>query len=535
MEIQPKRSALARRSRRFAVMERRRTGQLCHDLQTLPRTYPDIVAAILDRGQWIEIQFCSCSDSASFVLRFLDSQRVLIGIIAGHIWNRYRILTATADSDPFALQIPSPGGLTEEDVDRLLAALRSVCQYLHSGDALGLTDYLTGPTSGETARPPSRPVPWRFFARDEQKFRERELHKPSSSVAWLFHGIDVRDMIAQEASFGRMSHDALEDYLEQFSVFANPVVMSAVNVRSRTGDTIRLYPIMLPVTSHWMKSRIESRRRRECQLLVQKGVETARHLGCNVISLGQYTSIATRNGRSVEAPDIGVTTGNSYAIVLAIQAIDRVLQQRGVERADLVLVIAGAAGNIGRACAEILAHDFRRTILLGTNRPGSRERLEAIAAELPRTDVATDYSAIKRADVLLSSMNSIETPLESSHFSPDTIVCDVSVPASIRPETVTLRPDLDILTGGIAKLPFGEDLEITGFPLPTGFTFGCMAEGILMGFEGIRGDTSFTGLLSPEQVHRIARLADKHGFELADRQTCALLSERQLAVHRAWD
>ena len=95
------------------------------------------------------------------------------------------------------------------------------------------------------------------------------------------------------------------------------------DVRSRTGDEVRLYPILLPVTSRWIKRQIDAQKHGFVQTLVQRGVEVARSLGCSMVSLGQYTSIVTHNGRSLDSFDMGLTTGNSYAIALAIQAIQR--------------------------------------------------------------------------------------------------------------------------------------------------------------------------------------------------------------------
>ena len=85
----------------------------------------------------------------------------------------------------------------------------------------------------------------------------------------------------------------------------------------------------------------------------------------------------------------------------------------------------------------------------------------------------------------------------------------------MHPDTGIVRPDLPIIKGGIVRLPYGEDLEIVGFPLPRRQTYGCMAEGILLGFEGVR-DTRFTGTQTPNQVQQIERIARWHGFELAD-------------------
>jgi hypothetical protein len=72
-----------------------------------------------------------------------------------------------------------------------------------------------------------------------------------------------------------------------------------------------------------------------------------------------------------------------------------------------------------------------------------------------------------------------------------------------------------LLNGGIARLPFGEDHGIIGFPLPAGQVYGCMGETMLLGLEGVR-DATFTGTLPAENVFRLKAMADRHGFTLAE-------------------
>ena len=352
-----------------------------------------------------------------------------------------------------------------------------------------------------------------------------------SRVAWLCHGVDARNLSVIYPSLRELTDEALESCFESNSNSATPAVLSSVDVRSLNQTTTELHSIILPVTSQWMKRRIGTRRRRECQDLVQEGVDLARQMDCDVVALGQYTSIVTHNGRSIESHGMGVTTGNSYAAALTIQAIDRALLERSLNTDHQTLAIVGAAGNIGRAFAEILACRFGRTILLGSGKLDSEYRLREIAADLPRAEVTSSVAAIEDADVVLVATNSVTVPLNASHFKPNAIVCDVSVPANLHSETAARRPDLEILTGGIVRLPFGEELNIPGFPLPTGYTFGCMAEGILLSFEATR-DSTFTGLLTADNVRRIEQLAARHGLELAEPSICSLSSlAKETAIH----
>jgi predicted amino acid dehydrogenase len=52
-----------------------------------------------------------------------------------------------------------------------------------------------------------------------------------------------------------------------------------------------------------------------------------------------------------------------------------------------------------------------------------------------------------------------------------------------------------------------------------------MAEAMLLGLEGVR-DATFTGMLPAEHVYRLAAMAERHGFTLADYKTHATVGQR---------
>jgi predicted amino acid dehydrogenase len=343
--------------------------------------------------------------------------------------------------------------------------------------------------------------------------------------------IDADQLVSLEPPFAGLSFQQREDLLSRLAARSRPVVMSSADVRSATGSLVRLYPILLPFTSSWAKQRIDEQRLAVPQALVQQGIDAARALDCQVVSLGQYTSIVTLNGTRLAPRGIGVTTGNSYAIALAIQAIERAQRETGREPHDSVLVIAGATGNIGRTCAAILAPRYRRTILIGSGKPGSLQRLRSFAASVPRALASTDLATVNEGQIVVAALNAVDAPLNPAYFARDAIVCDLSVPAGVPPGATAARPDLLIIKGGIVSLPCGEDLGIVGFPLPRGQTYGCMAEALLLGLEGVR-DTSFTGSLSADQIVRVASMATRHGFALAGyKRSCVLGSARNEAAY----
>ena len=496
--------------------------RLLAGLRRLAAKFPGAIADVRGRGLMIAVEFCHMPHSSSFLLRFLDSQEDLTKVITAYLLNIHRIRIAPTLSDPLTLRLEPSALIGDIEIERFLAAMEETCTHLVSGDAMNLTRFLAhGGADDAMADGPVR-TDGKFVAYDEGRFRESQQHTPSVKVGWLCHMIDADDLISLDPSFAGVPFQEREDYLAHLVSHMTPVAISAVDVRSATGGVVRVYPILLPFTSSWVQRRLDERRLALPQALVQQGIELARSLDCQMVSLGQYTSIVTLNGTRVARNGMGVTTGNSYAVALAIQAIERAHLETGRKPAQSVLVIAGAMGNIGRACAEILAPRYRQTILVGSNKPGSRSRLEAFARNIPNAVTSTDLGSVSKGDVVLAALNAINAPLASGQFARNAIVCDLSIPASVRPGTAESRPDLLIIKGGIVSLPFAEDLEIAGFPLPTGQTYACMAEAMLLGFEGIR-DAAFTGSLTTGLVMRVAAMAARHGFELADyKRSCVL-------------
>lgn len=399
-----------------------------------------------------------------------------------------------------------------------MAALEDVCVKLRAHDAVGLTRYFIEGRRRADHNSTRVTSDTKFVIYDEATYWQRELYPAPLKVAWLFHLLDADDLVTLEADAARLSFEDREQYLRHFAPRANPVVMSSFDVRSITGATVRFYAIVLPFTSKQMKQWLDAQDFFRVRYSIDKAVKVARFIGCDVIALGQYTSIVTRNATTLRLPEIGLTTGNSYTIALALEAIDRAVSERGLESAAATLAVVGASGNIGQTCAEILAPRYGRTVLLGSSKPSAVRRLSHLQARLPRARVEIDPAALATADVVLAAANAPEPFLTSEQFAPGAIVCDLSVPAAVRPEVRDLRPDVLVIGGGIARLPFGEDHGIVGFPLPPGQVYGCMAEALLIGLEGIR-DATFTGILPAEHVSRLATMAKRHGFALAEYKT----------------
>jgi acetylornithine/succinyldiaminopimelate/putrescine aminotransferase/predicted amino acid dehydrogenase len=506
---------------------RRKAGRLMRGLRQLMAAYPDVIVDVRGRGLMIGVEFRRMLDNPSFMLRLLTNQDDLVFVTVGYLFNVHHIRVAPTLSDPQTIRLEPSLLVADDEIDRSLAAFEDVCGKLRTRDVIGLTRYfIEGAESTSNVTRVASDTKYVIY--EEPQYWKRELDPLPIKVAWLFHLMNGDDLTVFEPGAATLTSEERERYLRHFAPRSNPIVMSSFDVRSITGAAVRFYAILLPHTSRQMKHALEEGDFFRVRHSIDKAVAVAKHIGCDVIALGQYTSIVTRNATTFQLPDVGISTGNSYTISLAIDAISHAGQDRGVNAETATLVVVGASGNIGQTCAEILAPRYQRTILVGSNKPSARRRLGELQARLPRTEVSTDPAAIAQGHVVLAATNAPEPYLSAEHFAREAIVCDLSVPAAVRREVHALRPDVLLLNGGIARLPFGEDHGIVGFPLPAGQVYGCMGETLLLGLEGIR-DATFTGTLPVENVNRLKAMADRHGFALADYKRHPTMGEHERA------
>src|SRR5690606_41037827 len=80
----------------------------------------------------------------------------------------------------------------------------------------------------------------------------------------------------------------------------------------------------------------------------------AHERGARIVGLGAYTAIVTRSGRALKDREVALTTGNSYTVVAAIEALLEASTRLGEDLASMTAAVVGAAGSIGRGTALLL-------------------------------------------------------------------------------------------------------------------------------------------------------------------------------------
>jgi acetylornithine/succinyldiaminopimelate/putrescine aminotransferase/predicted amino acid dehydrogenase len=503
-----------------AIVSCRHQGDyLLDQLQALRKQYPGVIAQVRGRGLMIGIELRRSPPRSGFLLNHLADRDLLGPLVAGYLLNEHAIRVAPTLSDSRTIRLQPSLLIERARLEEFVEAMRDVCERLHTGDLIGLTRFLARPVSRPqvTVCAESTAAPIYHFraARSVAGNRIRGLNGARvRRVAWVFHLIDSSDLAYLEPAFAELIADEKTAFCDRWSSLCEPVVMDSLTIRSSGDQTVQLHPILLPVTSQWMRDHSRGKSLAVARRHVQRAVDVASRLGCSVVTLGQFTSIVTRRGESLEKRNMQLTSGSSYTAALVHQAVSAELGQRSWDSNELTLAVVGAAGDVASTCAMMMAPTYRRCVLVGSGRPDSLQRLHRVAAGIPRASVATSLRAVEGANVVVCATSSTTAELGAECFSSDAIVCDASVPSMLRSVQCASTSAVTVVPGAIAILPGREAVDIPGFPLPPGLTYGCMAEALLLGLEA-DDRACWSGRSSVGRALEISRIAERHGFTVA--------------------
>lgn len=321
--------------------------------------------------------------------------------------------------------------------------------------------------------------------------------------AFVIHPLKLKD-VARKYPIARFAPDWL---LEQFTARKSPVFGSTVRgVRSITGVELEGYFVACPLTPNQMMGNVELAYKRIIQC-----TEMAAEKGAKIIGLGAFTSVVGDGGITVaKNSPIAVTTGNSYTVASAIEAVLKASDLMGIHLPDATLAVVGATGSIGKTCAKMLGREFGKTILVGRD----LERTMSLSKEIEGAVASTRIEDIQEADAIITVTSSADAVVEPAHLRPGAIVCDVARPRDVSVRVAKERPDVLVIEGGVISVPGDVEFGINfGFPPKTAYA--CMSETMLLALEGRAENYTLGKDVSEEQVKEMWQLAEKHGFKLA--------------------
>ncbi len=332
------------------------------------------------------------------------------------------------------------------------------------------------------------------------------------SFAFIIHPIDPKRDVSRKYPFlGRVLSERQIDF---FSTFFPPVYLSEIEgiTSAATGKQIKGWFIACPYTPRRMMALPE-------RVVYRKIIQTGRlaeRLGAQILGLGAFTSVVGDSGVTVaKALDVPVTTGDTYTVSIAVQAIRKAAEMMDIPLGSATAAVVGATGTIGRICAELLADDVARMVLVGRR----AQALDAIREELAPSAQAelvtsTDVSVLSEAQLILTVTNAVHEVIRPEDLHPGSVICDVARPRDVSATVARARDDLLVIDGGMVDVPGPVDFHFN-FGFPPGKAYACMAETMVLALEGRFEDYTLGKHITRQRVEEITDLAEKHGFRLS--------------------
>src|SRR5690349_6730591 len=249
--------------------------------------------------------------------------------------------------------------------------------------------------------------------------------------------------------------------------------------------------------------------------IIQTG-RMAEKLGADILGLGAFTSVVGDAGITIaNALDVPVTTGDSYTVAMAVQAIRDAAIAMDIKMEDATVAIVGATGAIGRVCAELVAAEAARTLLVARD----EKKLEALRDRLKvhaRSElvISTKMDVLKDAQLILTVTSAIHDVIRPEHLQPGSVVCDVARPRDVSAMVAAARDDILVIDGGMVDVPGPVNFHFN-FGFPDGKAYACMAETIALALEGRFEDYTVGKDITLERVKDITSIAERHGFRMS--------------------
>ncbi|MFQ5406812.1 MAG: shikimate dehydrogenase [Anaerolineales bacterium] len=332
-----------------------------------------------------------------------------------------------------------------------------------------------------------------------------------STFAFIIHPIDPkRDVSRKYPLLGKLLSERQIDF---FSTYFPPVYISQIEgIQSEaTGQRIKGWFVACPYTPRRMLTLPPPTVYRK---IVQTG-RLAEKLGAQVLGLGAFTSVVGDGGLTIARRlRIPVTTGDSYTVALAVEAILAGAAKMGIDLQRARAAVVGAGGAIGSVCAQLLGRRVARLVLVGrTEAPLRAAHARVQAACDIEVRVSTDMQALSQADLVISVSNAIDAIIEPEHLQPGAVVCDVARPRDVSKRVAVERPDVLVIDGGMVRVPGKVNFNFN-FGFPPAMAYACMAETMVLAMEKRWESFTLGKQITLEQVETIAGLARRHGFRL---------------------
>ncbi|MFN8451330.1 MAG: SDR family NAD(P)-dependent oxidoreductase [Anaerolineae bacterium] len=321
------------------------------------------------------------------------------------------------------------------------------------------------------------------------------------TFAFIIHPIQIKKDVSRK--FPLLGKILTEPQINFFSRYFPPVYLSEVEgIRSAdTGRELRGWLIACPFTPPTMMSLpVETVYRK----IVACG-RMAEELGAKILGLGAFTSVVGDAGKTIaDRLDIPVTTGDSYTVAMAVAAVREAARVMDIPLREATIAIVGASGTIGKTCAQLLAGEGARLILVGRHIEPLEALREQCEGKGALVSASTDIRAIYKADLILAVTSAVHAVIEPQHLKPGAVVCDVARPRDVAKRVAAERDDVLVIEGGMVEVPGDPDFHFD-FGFPPRKAYACMAETMALALDGRYEDYTIGKEISLARVHEVDR------------------------------
>lgn len=527
---------------------------------SLQRRFPRVVRGISGRGLLQGVHLALDREQVSHrrgnTLCVLSEQEKLIPVVCSYLLNVHGIRLAPALNKGHVLRVEPPLTVTEAECDAYIAALTRAVELLDAGNTAALCAHFVG--SSETKIPQMGTV---TPAVEVQDISLRADESSPQKIAFLLHPIDYKSFIDFDQSLAPFDRRQLQVLSQLLATNIEPFVYGVDRITAKNGAAVCCEFISL---SHTAESLMEMGPG-PAVLEVAKAVDLARARGARLVGLGGFTSVVTQGGRKVLHRGVAITSGNSFTVVSAIDAVQMACRQLGKSLADSRVAVVGAGGSIGSAVVQLLLPQVNQLVLVGnqanagkslrritTSVAGALERhlrqrndATALAATLVSSALAhgldgQDSEALAAcvedwlntgchhglqftmdigagladADIVVCATSATGELIYPDFLKHAAVVCDMSRPSNTSHRIREERPDVLVIDGGVVEIPNKLDMG-TYFGFPQGVIYACMAETIMLGLADKFENTSIGHQLDGEILDYLRDAAQGFGFKLA--------------------
>ncbi|MBT6431833.1 MAG: aminotransferase class III-fold pyridoxal phosphate-dependent enzyme [Deltaproteobacteria bacterium] len=555
-------------------------NRLMEGFRELSRKYPGTIKEVRGIGLMIGVEFFQDVDADSAVVRLVSHHNRLGYSLFSYLQEVQGIRAVPTASAPSTLRLEPGVTLTDDEVDTIIQGFEGLCKTLYYQDSYQLLQHVGN--QDRSSRDHKIRDYRRDEVKQKRAHYKEKSRVGVPKIGFIAHVMDPVNISDNDPALERLTNEERAGIYNANNV---TIMCNAPSVPKRItasfGKEVDVQFYILSRTASQVLGDLNGPGLDDLREAIYDTALQAKKDGCTAFGLGMFTSVVTNNGKALpRVPGMPYTSGNALTTGMGFKAMQEATEKTGKQLDGCTAAVVGGAGNIGQVYSALLAERVAHLMLVGSGRAGSVKRLsrayhrvyetliETIRKEgkeslsglaldvanltsvqdfiaelgdkdMPKNtgkDVATliqqefgtdpfvtvtdSLATIASADIVVCAASASEPFVGSDIVKHEAVVVDIGVPLNAK-QDVKDRHDVTYMQGGLAKLPFQQEMTETVKNLPHGTVYGCVAETMLMGLSGSGRNFSF-GDITRKQVKEVTALAESYGFAATVPQTRGL-------------